>query len=77
MWSAASSRAHDHEPVAREDHFAAAELRGQLLGDEEAFVHLPARAVLEDPLLHLLATSFGPERGVADDQLGGDASSLG
>ena len=77
MTSAVPSRAHDHEPVAREDHLATAQLCRKLLGDEEALVHLPTRAVLEDPLLHLLVLAIGPSRRVADDQLGGDASSLG
>ena len=68
---------HDHEPVAREQNLAAAQLGHKLLGREETLVDLPDRAVFEDSFLQLLGTSVGAAGRVADHQLGRHARRLG
>src|SRR6266566_3650868 len=64
------------EPAAREERSAAAELVGQRVGLEEAFVDLPARTVVEDSFLALDRLDLVVERGVDDDQLARDATRL-
>ena len=66
----------DHEPVAREQHVAAAELREETLGGEVALVDLPARAVRERPRLPAVLDLRVSDRGIDDDELGRDPPCL-
>src|SRR5919204_5187874 len=65
------------EPAAGEDGLATAELYSELLGLEIPLVHLPARAVLEQPLLPFLPRKLLPPSGVEDDELRRHAPRLG
>ena len=66
-----------HEPAAREEDLAVAELGRELFRTEEALVDLPARAVVQHPLLPLDGLDVLAEGGVDDDELGSDAAGLG
>ena len=85
-WSEASERYAERrrvtsgdgdEPAAVEEDLAAAELRGEPVRREVALVDLPARAVVEDPLLLLLGLDVVAQGGVDDDELARDAARLG
>src|SRR5262249_33627109 len=75
--SGAASRADGDEPAAREQRLAAAELLGEPVRVEVALVDLPARAVVEDPLLTFLGLDVLAQRGVDDDELGSEPAGIG
>src|SRR3954454_9149364 len=73
---AASRCSHGDEPPAGEEGLAAAELRREPLRAEPPLVHLPARAIVEHPLLAGSVLLGRRARRVDDDELGCDTASL-
>jgi hypothetical protein len=75
--SGAASRRGDHHEVAALAQDASAELGGQLVGDEDAFEHLPTGPIPEDALVPALGLLVHLQPARDDHQLGCDPPGLG